>query len=135
MSEVGIDLKDQLPETPQPFERLGGYEAALQAAGVVVEGFENFGSYKGAWWAKVKAPDGKSYFVEGSFGSCSYCDAFEAEFGWDAEEQPDYAERMRRFGLEYLDNALTKEQALAKASKDIEWDLDAKDMVEWIASQ
>lgn len=56
------------------------YEEALQAAGAEVLEFEQFGSYQGDWWAKVRYKDELGW-VQGSYGSCSGCDAFESEFG------------------------------------------------------
>lgn len=128
-----------------------GYEKAMEAAGATVHGFERFGSYQGDWWAKVTF-EGRTGFVNGCFGSCSYCDAFESEFGysdprcetheWDSEGAKDcsgcmvaeaeYEDRLAAFGKEYLDNLMTGEQALAAAGKNIEWDHDAEEMVAWV---
>src|SRR5574340_1404036 len=57
------------------------YQEAMEAAGAEVVAFEQFGSYQGAWRAKVRYK-GETGWVQGSYGSCSGCDAFEAEFGW-----------------------------------------------------
>ena len=57
------------------------YQEALEAAGATVHAFEFFGSYQGDWWAKVTY-NGETGWVHGSYGSCSGCDAFEAEFGF-----------------------------------------------------
>jgi hypothetical protein len=57
-----------------------GYGEALQAAGARLIDYRAFGDYQGSWWAKV-AWRGQIGFVHGAFGSCSGCDAFEAEFG------------------------------------------------------
>ncbi len=56
-----------------------GYKEALEAAGCKVLAFEEFGSWQGTWLAFVEY-NGEKGIVEGAFGSCSYCDAFEAEF-------------------------------------------------------
>lgn len=113
-------------------DKLYGYEAALTAAGVTVLCYEQFGSYQGEWWAQVQFPNGETYFVHDYFGSCTYCDAFEAEFDYDADKQPDYLHRLRDFGRNYLTNCFTKEQAIAEASKDLQWDQGAQAMVNWI---
>ncbi len=57
-----------------------GYSEALEAAGCKILAFEEFGSYQGTWLAFVEYK-GQKGIVEGSYGSCSGCDAFEAEFG------------------------------------------------------
>lgn len=128
------------------------YQEALTAAGATVHSFENFGSYQGDWWAKVTY-NNTTGWVTGSFGSCSGCDAFEAEFGWQEDKCEDhrynyedappdcanceaqkesYNERFKRFGLDYLETLLTQEEAIAKASEHIDWDSDAEEMVKYI---
>ena len=85
------------------------YLAALEAAGAHVEAFVEFGSYQGEWVAKI----GHDRYIIGSYGSCSGCDTFEAEFGWDGDEKDDYQQRLADFGKTYLDGEpYTKEQAL-----------------------
>lgn len=71
-------------------------------------------------------------WVTGEYGSCSGCDAFEAEFGWDAEKDPDYQSKLADFGRSYLDDMLTQEKAEKSASKNISWDSDAEKMVKFI---
>lgn len=112
-----------------------GYEAALTATGVKVLGYKTFGSYQGDWWAEVQFPNGEVYFVNGSYGSCSGCDAFEAEFGWSDEDKPNYLHRLKDFGREYLSDCMTREQAIEHASANLSWDLDAQDMVDWISAR
>ena len=129
------------------------YKKCLEMAGVDVLAFESFGSYQGDWWAKVFDGD-KTGWIHGYFGSCSGCDAFEAEFGdvpshyhggeyisyYDMLERGAYncphcrelVSRMTRFGEEYLDGMMTQEEAEATASEHISWDLDAKDMLDFI---
>ena len=77
------------------------YGEALRAAGCTVLEFEEFGSNQGEWLALVEI-DGERGVVEGSYGSCSGCDAFEAEFGWNDDERGDYQERLADFGRGYL---------------------------------
>lgn len=108
------------------------YQLALHMTGVKVIGYEMFGSYQGDWWALVEFPNHERYFVGGSYGSCSGCDAFEAEFGWNDESKPDYAHRLRDFGLEYLTDCRTREQAVEEASHNLSWDHDAQGMVDWL---
>lgn len=77
------------------------YEEALRAAGCEVIEFEEFGSYQGEWLALVEI-DGERGVVEGCYGSCSGCDSFQAEFGWNDDERDDYQERLADFGRGYL---------------------------------
>jgi hypothetical protein len=117
-----------------------GYQAALEANDVTVREYKEFGSYQGTWIAILD--DGR--FVEGGYGSCSGCDAFEGEFGysneeiikqengkyykenyyWDeekviTEEQANahnekYKAKLRQFGSCYLDSAETKDEIVAR---------------------
>src|SRR5574340_992130 len=115
------------------------YQEAMEAAGAEVVAFEQFGSYQGDWWAKVRYK-GETGWVQGSYGSCSGCDAFEAEFGWyedacdehhrhqtdcDAcqEAAASYRQRLAEFGRSYLDDLLlTQGRAEEEAARYIEWD-------------
>ena len=130
-----------------------GYKEALEAAGAKVHAFEEFGSYQGDWWAKVTYQDNTGW-IRGSYGSCSGCDAFEAEFGWrdrgrceehewDSDEERKNCEacevkkkefdiRFSKFGAEYLDGIKTQENAEAVASENLDWDCDAEKMVKFI---
>jgi hypothetical protein len=88
---------------------MSGYQEAMEAAGAKVLAYESFGSYQGEWFAKVDY-NGDVGWVAGSFGSCSYCDAFEGEFGWNDHESPDYEQRLADFGRTYLDTILPQEK-------------------------
>ena len=104
-----------------------GYKDALKAAGARVLLFEQFGSYQGDCYAKVEY-NGKSGWINGSYGSCSGCDAFEADFGWD-EPTP---ETLAEFGKQYLDLIMTQEEAEAHATKNGLWDIEAATMVKFL---
>lgn len=127
------------------------YENALTAAGATVHAFESFGSYQGDWWAKVTLPDGRHGWIHGSFGSCSGCDAFEAEFGYDDEycddhwreidravcpacqtKQAAHQVKLAAFGAEYLDGLLPQEDAEKQAAENLEWDSDAGTMLAFL---
>lgn len=95
------------------------YREAMEAAGAKVLAMKDFGSYQGDWWAKVEF-DGQLGWVNGSFGSCSHCDAFEAEFGWSYEDEPDAKERLAKFGASYLNQIMTQDEAEARVRADIE---------------
>lgn len=128
------------------------YDLALKEAGATVHLYKSFGSYQGDWWALVtfKGIDG---WINGSYGSCSYCDAFEGEFdslyhhcGLDDFYDPgengfrddvcikckELKKQLGEFGKGYLDGLLTQEEAMKHASENLEWDMDAQEMVDWI---
>lgn len=136
------------------------YQKALEAAGAVVIVFKEFGTYQGDWWAKVTYR-GKHGWVQGSYGSCHACDAFQSEFGYafhevnrnkapiydivyhdpfdddegfrdDCEICRELKERFIKFGAKYLEDILTQEQAEVEAAKNITWDSDASPMLEFI---
>ena len=104
------------------------YQEALQAAGGNVVEFKTFGDYQGTWWAKV-AYGGEYGWVSGSYGSCSGCDAFEAEFSDtnsysidpnDKEAQRSYDQRLALFGQSYLTALIPQAQAEKELCREIE---------------
>lgn len=128
------------------------YETCIELAGAKVIVFKEFGSYQGDWWGKVEYK-GNTGWVNGSYGSCSVCDAFQAEFGYDGHyeyeesynEYHDYFDlkdgcekceelkkRMVEFGKQYLDNIMSQEEAEEKASENLDWDMDAQEMLNFI---
>jgi hypothetical protein len=130
------------------------YKTALECAGANVHCFESFGSYQGDWWAKVTYKE-KTFWVHGYYGSCSGCDAFEAEFDYDAhvcghdqyyypisdgfrdgcEECQKVKHRLIAFGKGYLeDDIYDQAGAEKKASEDLELDTDAQEMLDFIKS-
>jgi hypothetical protein len=103
----------------------------MEAAGAKIRHFESFGSYQGEWLALVEYK-GMTGWVVGSYGSCSGCDAFEAEIGYERGEcdthayeaphpecelckqkQKEYTVKLAAFGLRYLSNIMTAKEALA----------------------
>ncbi len=129
------------------------YELALEEAGAKVLEFKSFGSYQGDWWAKVEY-NGEIGWIAGSYGSCSGCDAFEAEFGYGSEhcdehrwtyvevvtdscsecieERNHFKKKLASFGKVYLDTLYTHKEAIKEAGRYSDWDSDAHDMVQWI---
>ena len=107
------------------------YREALEAAGARVIAFESFGDWQGSWVALVEYR-GERGWVQGAFGSCSHCDSFEAEFGWDAEEQEDYQERLASFGESYLGGLQTTEAVVASFDEQSDWDTDSEQAASWI---
>lgn len=128
------------------------YRKALEAAGVKVLAYEEFGSYQGDWWAKIEI-NGVQSWVTGCFGSCSGCDSFQSEFNYDEdgrcekhkydtldmvgckeceESAAKYKQKLSDFGKSYLDNLMIQEDAEKEASKNLEWDMEADKMLKWI---
>lgn len=105
-----------------------GYEESLIAAGANIKEFAYFGSYQGDWLALVEY-DGKTGWVSGSYGSCSGCDAFEAEFGY---VDPIDNEILSAFGKSYLDMLYSQEEIEKQVSKDLYWDSEAKEMLDFV---
>ena len=107
------------------------YQSALIAAGANVIAFENFGDWQGSWVALVEYKSERGW-VRGWFGTCDHCDAFEGEFGWDAEYEDDYQERLASFGESYLGGLQTTEQVAKHFDVDAEWDSDSEEAAKWI---
>lgn len=116
----------------QPPPDAYGYEASLWATGVKVLGYEKFGSYQGDWWAHIEFPNHERYFVHSYYGSCSGCDAFEGEFMYGGDDEPDYLHRLKDFGREYLTDCMTLEQAVVTAGEHSSWDMEADTVVAWV---
>ena len=147
--KLEITLADKshlLPDIacPYPPGEDDGYVRALWACGLKVVSSFRTKDYQGTWWALVEFPNGERYFVRDEFGSCSVCDPYLSEFErWtspetgeyeDFQERPDYLHRLAAFGRQYVANCMTESQALEEASKNIDWDMDAQESVDWIKS-
>lgn len=137
------------------------YQLSLETAGAVVHAFEEFGSYQGDWIAKVTY-NGETGWVQGSYGSCSVCDALQDEIGewgptqvgearwgyfpdpasdqgtsWmrrDATEDDVNAFRIKlaAFGATYLDPLLTQAQIEAYVRRNEKWDSGAAEMIAFV---
>lgn len=132
-----------------------GYREAIEAAGAKVLAYEEFGSYQGDWLAKIKV-GGEVKFVRDYYGSCSVCDAFQADFGFqphkcgkDEYYDPFYDDdgfregcgkcqelkkQLAEFGKEYVDSAMSFDECMKVVSENLEWDMDAKEMVDWLTA-
>lgn len=136
-----------------------GYRKTLEKAGAIVHCFKEFGSYQGTWLAKVTF-ENETGWVEGYYGSCSGCDAFQAEFGyfdlptmkdgkwyrnnnwWDEDdviteeealaETKNYNDRMCNFGKTYLTRLYSQNEIEQKASENIDWDSSVEDMLKFV---
>lgn len=107
-----------------------GYSRALEQAGATVHNMQRFGSWQGDWIAHVTLPDGRTGYIWGYYGSCSGCDAFEAEFGYEnhtcdggteyGEKIPgctqcaEYDRRLAEFGARYFDDLRTADELREK---------------------
>jgi hypothetical protein len=112
-------------------ENIMGYREALEAAGAEILAYSEFGTMQGDWCALVNY-DGVSRWINGYFGSCSGCDAFSNEFDYVDTETQEYQEKLAAFGKTYIDAWFTQEEAERHASENIEWDKDARDMLDFI---
>src|ERR1041385_38155 len=129
------------------------YQKALEAAGAKVIDFKEFGSYQGDWFAFLD--DGQ--IVSGSYGSCSGCDAYQAEFGYSDEPEErggkyfkgwgkeitkveydklitEYQTKLSNFGQSYLTSKESLEEITArykiKSEDEYSWG-DDKEIYEW----
>lgn len=108
------------------------YKLCLEKAGAKVHKFESFGSYQGEWWALVTF-NGETGWINGSYGSCSGCDAFEAEFSCSYEDEENLDEKYAKFGASYLNYLMTQAEAEKATEKCPEyWDDEDKRMYEFI---
>ena len=127
---------------------MSGYESSLVAAGATVLAFQSFGSYQGSWYAMVDW-NGERGWIEGSFGSCSECDSFENEFGYNATgcddhweqtegcaecaaKAAEYQVRLVSFGKSYLDTILPAGHYLPELDERSSWDSESEEAAKWI---
>ena len=130
-----------------------GYCEAMEAAGAKVHDYGTFGDYQGSWWALVTF-EGQTGWASGWYGSCSGCDAFEGEFGYenhdhegeeyfsplyntdklrdDCDKCQDFKRRFVEFGLGYLGDLMTQDEAERHAERDTDWDLNRKETYQFI---
>lgn len=125
------------------------YQEALEKAGAEVLLFKYFGSYQGDWFALVSY-GGQTGWVNGSYGSCSGCDAFQAEFSYMDEwcdehtydrqrdckdciiKAAEYEVKLVEFGRGYLETIMDQKTAETYASKDAEWSHEDGEMLNWL---
>lgn len=130
-----------------------GYDKAMELAGAKVLKQKWFGDYQGTWWAHVEF-NGRKGWVSGSFGSCTVCDAFQNEFSNNSHECKgdrvypseflfqdgcfeceNNKNRLIEFGLSYLNNMMTQAEAEKLASKNVDWDMEADEVAEFIKEE
>ena len=126
------------------------YCQALIFAGAEVLAFKTFGSYQGDWIAKIKL-NGEILWIHDYYGSCSGCDAFQSEvdiewhqhedgktvWGIDGfKEDCEACQKMKTqyadFGKKYFEDTVSYEKLLENVGKNIEWDYEAQEMVDWV---
>jgi len=105
-----------------------GYSAALKAAGAEVLLWQEFGSYQGRWVAKIRL-GGKLAWVSDYYGSCSVCDALEAELGYEDRHNP---AKLAAFGKQYLENLLSQSEMEEKFIESAEWSLEDEKALEFV---
>jgi hypothetical protein len=127
------------------------YRDALEKAGATVLAFDEFGDYQGTWLAKVTVGE-EIRLITGSYGSCSGCDSFQAEFdfrGHDClgreyeypsdeaaakgcEECLKYQREVADFGRRYLDDPVDPAVVRKRFEEDRSWDSDAEPVLKWL---
>lgn len=111
---------------------MSDYQKALEAAGANVLEFQEFGDWQGSWVALV-IYEGERSWVQGSFGSCTGCDAFQNEFEWDSDFTCESVQdRLAQFGRTYLNDLMTTEEVLREYDRDSEWDSDSEQAASWV---
>lgn len=114
------------------------YREALEAAGFTVHAYKSFGSYSGMWCADVTNPEGERGFIQDWYGSCTHCDAFLSDVGyepWDEDDKEDqeiYRLKVKRFGRRYLDSMVTPETLIPILEQDADWNTDAEEALGWV---
>lgn len=129
MSRVADHIRARNALLPPPKGDDLSYAGSLRAAGAEVHTSRSFGTYQGDWWAKVTLPDARRGWITDRFGSCTGCDAFQAEFGH--RENISRAE-LAEFGAGYFDALLTQTDAETQAAENESWDLDASEAVAFV---
>jgi hypothetical protein len=87
------------------------YEMTLEKAGAKVFAYKTFGDYQGTWLAFVKY-NGNKGIIEGSYGSCSGCDSFQAEFDYESTEIIKQEDGKYYKGNYNWNDEITKEQVI-----------------------
>lgn len=130
------------------------YKEALKLAGnTEVHLYEQYGSYQGRWLALV-THEGKTGWLIEYYGSCSGCDPFESKLGYSGHEHPDnkwfdpfwdekgfdsscgrctiFKKSVVEFAEGYFERIKTRKEALGELQREMEWDPEAREMIEFI---
>lgn len=126
-----------------------GYYEALEAAGASVHAYNEFGSYQGQWYALVTY-NGETGWIADWYGSCSGCDAFEADVGYERDccedhwthtpecercvsREAEYETTLTNFGKTYLEGKLlTTDEVLSKLREECCYSCDADEVIAWV---
>ena len=113
------------------------YEEAFACVeGVTVEWAEYYGSYQGNFLCKIQKA-GETLYIYDSYGSCSGCDSFQAEFGWSTyyyesegvtqeERLAHVKQRMAKWSFSYIESALPLQQMMNYLQNECgQWDDEA----------
>lgn len=106
-----------------------GYKSALKAAGATVLKFKEYGFYGGIWVAKIN--DGE--YIKADYGSCSGCDAYEAEFedvSTTMYVTKETLAKLASFGRSYLNLSQTKEELIEELKAEQEYREEYKEILE-----
>lgn len=128
----------------------GDYTNAIELAGATVLAAVDDEDYQGTFWLRVEY-QGDEFWITGSYGSCSGCDAYEATFDsqsacaehrWDPKVETcegcrvaanERDTKLAEFGRGYLDKRYAQDEAMEAAATD--WDeSERKRFTEFIAS-
>lgn len=85
------------------------YELCLEKAGAKIIDTKYTGSYQGTWGCIVEY-NGEKVLVTGSYGSCSGCDAFQAEFDYNSAPEEKDGVYYKNDDTWDEDNICTKEE-------------------------
>lgn len=108
------------------------YNIALEKAGATLLLYKEFGTYQGDWWAKVQF-NGKIGWTHGAFGSCTVCDKYMSLCGEIEDAPPPVRDnKLADLGRSYLWNMIGQEEAERCASDNIDWDMEADEMLQFI---
>ena len=108
-----------------------GYIEALRAAGAEVICYQHFGDYQGSIWTKIRY-QGEVGWVRIHYGSCSYCDNWQRFACEDYHFDDIPEEKVAEFGRSYLDHIMPQEEAETAASENLDWDLEAGEVLDFI---
>lgn len=106
------------------------YTEAIEAAGAKVLAFNEFGNSLGHWWAKIEI-ESKQSWIHGEYGSCPGCDDFDNSVSRFLGK-PEYNQKLIEFGKELLDRKFTQKQAEKEISKNLDWCMEADEMLKWV---
>jgi len=88
-----------------------------------------YGSYQGEFLCKI-IHKGEAFYIHDWYGSCSGCDSFQAEFGFQWDGSPE--DKVIQFAKPYIESALPRDKMLAFLKKEIAddpWGGEKKEML------